>query len=64
MKYTASLHLDAWKVIGNALGQRPYCEVAAVILDIETQIKAQQQAAHDQAADNADTRSGAKPTNA
>ncbi len=36
-KATIELSLDAWNVVMNALGQRPFAEVAAVIAEIRKQ---------------------------
>jgi len=39
----ATLTAQEWDIIGNALGQRPFAEVAAIIQKLQTQIQAQQQ---------------------
>lgn len=46
-------------IIGNALAQRPWGEVNGVMVKIDAQVKAAQQAAHDKAADERDAPSGA-----
>jgi hypothetical protein len=39
----ATLTAQEWDIIGNALGQRPFAEVAVIIQKLQTQIQAQQQ---------------------
>ena len=59
MKYTIELSPQDLQVVGNALGQRPYAEVAQVVAKIDRQVMAQQQRDHDKAADARDQPSGA-----
>jgi hypothetical protein len=38
----ATLTAQEWDIVGNALGQRPFAEVAAIIQKLQAQIQAQQ----------------------
>lgn len=41
---TMTLTTQEWDIIGNALGQRPFAEVAALIQKLQMQAQQQQQA--------------------
>jgi hypothetical protein len=38
----ATLTAQEWDIVGNALGQRPFAEVATIIQKLQAQIQAQQ----------------------
>lgn len=61
MKFVLELEEpDVLRVI-RAVGKMPAEEVFNLLVNIDSQIKAQQQAAHDRAADERDQPSGARP---
>ena len=59
-EFTITLPQSAWLTVAHFLGRAPYCEVAAILNAMTTQVNAQLRLSR--AADEADTAQPAQPT--